>query len=271
MSTPADQRPFLSVVTVVFNDAPGLGRTLNSMDAHRDERIEHWIIDGSTDGAVFNSFGRNLPVGTTLVSEPDDGLYDAMNKALDLVNGEHVLFMNAGDVFHEGFSLTPFIKASESSPGVLLGYSVEEWKGCAWLRPGIGHETEALSMPAHQATLYPRSFYKTHQYDLRHPTGADGRYTAEAVREVGATFVPTIVCRFELGGRSTRYDLATLRLRLRESRKPRQMVKLLIKGFLWAALPRTAFYSILASGKYSRLSGPAPLAEHPIALSAQPN
>jgi len=244
---------FLSIVTVVFNDWPGLERTLRSVGIHRGSDVEHWIIDGSSDGQVAVNLAGALPAGTHLLSEPDDGLYDAMNKGLDRAVGDYVLFLNAGDELHPEFTVQAVKDLAGAGGLVLLGYSVEQWGHDYYLRPGIGKEPKALTMPAHQATFYPRSFYATNRYSLVRPIGADGVYTAQAVKTCGAVFVPLIVCRFELGGRSTDYTLKSIRCRFREYRRIRQRVQTLIKGALWLALPRKTFYRLMALGKFTRL------------------
>jgi putative colanic acid biosynthesis glycosyltransferase len=244
--------PFLSIITVVFNDWPGLERTLASVAPHRSAAIEHWIIDGSSDGQVRKALAGHLPARTFLVSEPDDGLYDAMNKGLTRSSGEYALFLNAGDSLHEEFSLDKVVDAANGQ--VILGYSIERWKGDRFLRPGLGRESDALSMPAHQATFYPKRFYAANRYTLTRPIGADGAYTAHAVKAAGATFLPVVVCEFEMGGRSTRYDTATTKARLLECRTNADRAKIHIKRVLWVVLPQDLFYRFLARGKFTRLA-----------------
>nr|WP_249777145.1 glycosyltransferase [Arthrobacter sp. C9C5] len=257
--------PFLSIITVVFNDWPGLERTLASVAPLRSEAVEHWIIDGSSDGQVREALDGHLPARTFLVSEPDDGLYDAMNKGLARSSGEYALFLNAGDSLHKEFSLDRVVDAAAGQ--VLLGYSIERWKDDRFLRPGLGREADALSMPAHQATFYPRRFYEANRYTLARPIGADGAYTAHAVRAAGATFLPVVVCEFEMGGRSTRYDADTTKARLLECRTNRDRAKILTKRILWAVLPQHLFYRFLAKGKFTRLATSRLPALHPDAVA----
>lgn len=246
--------PFLSIITVVYNDWPGLKRTLASVQPHRSEAIEHWIIDGSTDGHVRSALAGKVPPGTYLISESDDGLYDAMNKGLERARGGYALFLNAGDSLHSEFSLQKVKDAADDR--VILGYSVERWMSDRYLRPGLGRESDVLSMPAHQATFYPRSFYAANRYTLTRPIGADGAYTALAVKAVGSVFLPMVVCEFDMGGRSTRYDAATTRARLSECRTNLDRAKIVLKRALWIVLPQHLFYRYLARGKFTRL-GPA--------------
>jgi glycosyltransferase involved in cell wall biosynthesis len=89
--------PKLTVITVVYNNARDIERTLLSVLNQTYTNIEYIVIDGaSTDGTldIIKSYQDRI---TKLISEPDKGIYDAMNKGLALATGDYVLFMNSGD------------------------------------------------------------------------------------------------------------------------------------------------------------------------------
>src|SRR5690606_29182389 len=93
--------PILSVITVVYNDKKNIERTLLSVLQQSYPHIEYIIVDGaSTDGTleIINSHKEKI---SNLISEPDKGIYDAMNKAMKLATGKYLIFMNSGDVFYE--------------------------------------------------------------------------------------------------------------------------------------------------------------------------
>lgn len=243
---------FLTIITVVYNDWPGLRSTLESAMPYGSDDIEHWVIDGSTTGEVRAGMNRSEWAHVRFLSERDQGMYDAMNKGLDRAAGDYVLFLNAGDTLDKTFNLEIVKNAADGT--VLVGYCIRYWKSDAFLQPSVGDEHRSLSLPAHQATFYPRSFYSSSRYVLDVPCGADERYTASAAAEVSATFIPTIVCRFALGGRSTSYgDVKFLILRYREAPSRSTGVKLAIKALLWRVLPRVLFYRMLAYKKFTRL------------------
>ena len=95
----------ISIVTVTYNAEHTLQRTLDSVASQKDVEFEHLIIDGSsTDGTVeiLNNYKQANPqMDIVIVSEPDKGLYDAMNKGLQKARGEFVCFLNAGDKLHD--------------------------------------------------------------------------------------------------------------------------------------------------------------------------
>lgn len=93
--------PWLTVVTVVRNDAEALARTLESVAAQRTELLEHLIVDGaSTDSTLpMARAAEATSPWRRLVSEPDSGIYNAMNSGIRLARGSYLLFLNAGDDF----------------------------------------------------------------------------------------------------------------------------------------------------------------------------
>lgn len=91
--------PKISVITVVYNDKEGLEKTIQSVLSQTYDNIEYIIVDGgSTDGSVDIIKKYQNRIGKW-ISEPDEGIYDAMNKGVGLSSGEWLNFMNAGDVF----------------------------------------------------------------------------------------------------------------------------------------------------------------------------
>lgn len=97
-----------TIATVTYNAGSTIGRTLESVAAQTHEALEHLIIDGcSTDGTmaeiqryVERNTDLHHPHSIVLVREPDNGLYDAMNKAIAQAKGDYIVFLNAGDKFH---------------------------------------------------------------------------------------------------------------------------------------------------------------------------
>ncbi len=110
--------PAVTVVTVTFNDEAGLAQTLSSLRTQRLGSFQHVVVDGgSTDGSLNQLGAFPATTDTLVISEPDEGIYDAMNKGLDLARGILVTFLNAGDCY--------------SHPGV-LGSMVESHQRLGW-------------------------------------------------------------------------------------------------------------------------------------------
>ena len=105
-----------SVVTVVRNAGASIEKTINSVIRQTEAKFEYIVIDGaSTDGttAVLDRYREFFSV---LISEEDAGIYDAMNKAIQLARNEYLIFMNSGDTFQHDRVLAGFHRAIQSNP-----------------------------------------------------------------------------------------------------------------------------------------------------------
>ena len=93
--------PKVSIVTVTFNAGPLLEKTLGNLQMQDYPNKEIVVVDGKSTDDTIITIKRYAHSGTitTWVSEPDRGIYDAMNKGVGMATGEWVIFMNAGDVF----------------------------------------------------------------------------------------------------------------------------------------------------------------------------
>jgi len=95
--------PKISIITITYNAAQSLRRTLDSVVCQTYPHIEHLIIDGaSTDAtlAIAEEYKSRSPHQVVITSEPDHGIYDAMNKGLQRATGHYLVFLNAGDSLH---------------------------------------------------------------------------------------------------------------------------------------------------------------------------
>ncbi len=116
--------PLISIVTITYNAAGELAPTMKSVHAQTFSDYEHLIIDGaSTDNTleVARSLGGS---SLRILSEPDKGLYDAMNKGLRMARGKYVLFLNAGDAFHSPHILADYGKAAGNNPDIIYADTV---------------------------------------------------------------------------------------------------------------------------------------------------
>ena len=128
--------PVITIATVTYNAASTLPPTLDSVAQQDYPYIEHLIVDGcSTDDTLsllHQYVERNTQAVTShdirVLCERDEGLYDAMNKALQLATGDYILYLNAGDTLHAGDTLTRLAAAAEGTseanrPAVIYGHT----------------------------------------------------------------------------------------------------------------------------------------------------
>lgn len=108
------ERPLFSIITITFNAAGTLPATLRSVELQTFTDYEYLIVDGaSTDGTV--AIAQHSAAVSSVTSEPDKGLYDAMNKGLRKARGCYLVFLNAGDAFHEPDTLQKIADSIEKN------------------------------------------------------------------------------------------------------------------------------------------------------------
>ncbi len=114
--------PKISVITVVFNRVKDIEYTIESVAYQQYSSIEYIVVDGnSTDGTqdILNKYASKIDI---LISEPDEGIYDAMNKGLNNATGDYVLFMNGGDQFYNHTVLYDiFLQVGDRHPDIIYG------------------------------------------------------------------------------------------------------------------------------------------------------
>lgn len=107
--------PRFSIVTITYNAEPVLEVTIQSVLAQTYDAIEYIIVDGnSTDKtlAVIDKYKTRI---NKVISEPDRGIYDAMNKGIKEATGDYLIFLNAGDTFKESETLSRVVKSISDS------------------------------------------------------------------------------------------------------------------------------------------------------------
>ena len=111
--------PKFSIITVTYNAEKVLEETIQSVISQTYHHVEYIIVDGASKDGTLSIIDRYRSRITTVVSEPDKGLYDAMNKAISLASGDYLCFLNAGDCFHEDDTLQQMVHSPMSSTGKL--------------------------------------------------------------------------------------------------------------------------------------------------------
>lgn len=116
-------QPLFSIITVCYNASATIERTMRSVAAQRCHDYEHLIVDGASKDNTLQLVDMLATGCTHVTSEPDNGIYDAMNKGMDLANGKYLIFLNAGDTFHSPDTLQHLADAAMNHdfPGIMYG------------------------------------------------------------------------------------------------------------------------------------------------------
>jgi glycosyltransferase involved in cell wall biosynthesis len=210
----------LSVITIVYNNVKDIERSLRSVIDQTYQNIEYIVIDGASTDGTKQIIEKYSPSITTFISEPDKGIYDAMNKGLALATGDYVLFMNSGD---EIYSLDTVAKVFESSPTAADIYYGEtemyndQWESLGQRRHQAPEKFSWKSFKygmsiSHQAIYIKRSL--TTPYDLLYKYSSDIDWIIKAAKKAGHIVnTKMYVAKYLVGGISKQKHLDSLKER----------------------------------------------------------
>ena len=113
-----------SIITITFNAESEIGPTLDSVKSQTFNDFEHIIIDGASTDNTLSVISHKSIHNAKIISEPDKGLYDAMNKGIKNANGKYLIFLNAGDSFHSKDTLQLYANAANTNPDIIYGDTI---------------------------------------------------------------------------------------------------------------------------------------------------
>lgn len=195
----------LSIITVNLNNRDGLQKTIDSILSQTWTDYEWIVIDGgSTDGSreLVEKYREHFAYWC---SEPDKGVYNAMNKGIAMANGEYLNFMNSGDVFYAKDTLQHFF-SKDGKGDILYGDWIDKYHHDELLREipeDKLDETLWHQNICHQAMFIKRDLLKEKGYDESMKILADWHWNTQMYLS-GKTFhwVQVVVCRYDMYGMS---------------------------------------------------------------------
>jgi glycosyltransferase involved in cell wall biosynthesis len=214
--------PKVSIITVCFNAEEYLERTIQSIVAQTYPHIEYLIIDGQSKDNTLDIVKKYEAHVDQWISEPDKGLYDAMNKGMQLATGDFVWFMNAGDEIRTPETLANMF-AKETDGDVYYGET--EFLDLERKPLGIRSKATPHKLPeqlhwrdmqqgmvvCHQSILVRRSIAEPYNYE-QHPYSADIDWVIKALKQSKKTVnTHQIVAIYLQGGFSRKHLKASLK------------------------------------------------------------
>lgn len=198
--------PKVSVITINYNMAAELEATIRSVTDQSYLPLEYIVIDGgSSDGSV-DVVHQHAARIARWVSEPDRGVYDAMNKGAAAASGEWVIFMNAGDRFHDAQVVADVFSVARDDADILYGDVVRRAVDGSDRLVRARPDTLPLHMPtSHQSIFTRRSLLLAHPFASDFPISADHEFLLWAQGQ-GARLrrVSRTIAIFTRGGLSDR-------------------------------------------------------------------
>lgn len=185
-----------SIITITYNNRDGLARTADSISNQTNPDYEWIIIDGASTDGTQGDF-TNYPTAT-IISEPDNGIYDAMNKGIANANGDYLIFMNAGDIFASPDVLNEIEPLTQSTPDLIYGDSIE---GGHTKPARTAHRINWGLFTHHQAIFYNRAALGDMRYNTDYKIAADYDLTLRFLKtHTNTAYIATAICIFEQGG-----------------------------------------------------------------------
>lgn len=233
----------ISVVTINYNDHAGLDRTINSVLSQSYSEFEYIVIDGNSNDGSQEIIEKNSKRISKWISEPDTGIYNAMNKGIRMATGEYCIMMNSGDVFYSSNVLKKASKKLAGGADIYNGNAiyVNGNKQIEWYRKGhkdISTLHFFRSSICHQATFIKTDLLKKYFYDESLRMVSDWKFWIQTICKDHVSYktMDIDICCFDTGGLTNkRQDVGILERRkvLSELFSPEEIDrynKLLLKG-----------------------------------------
>lgn len=211
---PPSNPPLITIATVVWNGAATLEATILSVAGQTFRDFEYVVIDGGSTDGTLDIVSRYRDQVTTLVSEKDRGIYDAMNKALLQAKGRWLLFLGADDTLAEPDTLAKVARHLLDPTRVYYGDVTLNSSGQRYCGPMSSYKLMQQNI-CHQCIFYPAQVYRQKKYDLEVGLLADYKYNIELWGGPHAfQYMEVVVARFEDKGASSKPDRKFERQRL---------------------------------------------------------
>jgi glycosyltransferase involved in cell wall biosynthesis len=192
--------PKVSVICVTFNVSDTLPQMLKSYEKYRTDDTELVIIDGNSTDNTLEVIRANEQLVDFWLSEPDGGIYEAMNKAVSHANGQWLIFMGADDELAEGFgSMVAVLKEPD-----IIYYGNVIFYGKEFSKVYDDYYLTKLNI-CHQGIFYPKAVFDRYCYDTKYRVYADYHLNLRCWKDTAFKFVHQdhLIASFPEGGFST--------------------------------------------------------------------
>jgi glycosyltransferase involved in cell wall biosynthesis len=197
--------PLISVVTVAYNDAELLEDTILSVVGQSYDNIEYVVLDGNSTDNTVNIIEQYEKYIDFFISQPDHGIYDAMNNALKIVTGDFLIFMNVGDTFFSKDTIKTFVEKTPNKNSIFYGDAIykNDLTGEKTWRGGIFNKYRlSRTNICHQTIFYPKKVYKSNSYNLRYEFLADWDYNIKLFKKYSYVYLDQSIVYYDAFGKS---------------------------------------------------------------------
>lgn len=210
----------ISIITITFNSAHCISRAIESVRSQHYSDIEHIIVDGaSTDGTldIIRTYAAQSPDSVRWISEPDHGIYDALNKGIKMATGDIIGFLHSDDVFFSPDSIGHIASVFDSKGADVVYGDLQYCKGAKVVRRWQSNPFDISSlkfgwMPPHPTVYVRREVYQqVGEYDDWFRISADYDMMLRIFSAGYKTqYLPEVIVCMETGGASNKNTKARL-------------------------------------------------------------
>ena len=197
----------ITIISVSYNCVNDVKKTIKSLENQTYKEFEYLVIDGNSSDGTGEKVReyQHLFNNMTVISEPDSGIYDAMNKGASKANGKYIFFLNFGDCFYDKSVLESIANEMKSNADIYYGDiekdgNVVTQKNKATLFNCIYREY----MICHQSIFAKRELIRKYPFDLQYKLCADRDWLIKVLQgKHNIEYVNKTICRYDTTGQSS--------------------------------------------------------------------
>lgn len=202
------KKPRITVVTVVYNGVETLEETILSVIGQTYTDFEYIIIDGCSNDGTLDIIKKYEGSISSWISEPDRGIFDAMNKGLQRANGEWINFMNSGDMFYNSSILSDFFSENHNEVDMIYGdVCLYDEKDTYFFKCKTNKYKINLNAVCHQSVFIKTKLHSPFSLDLK--LSSDHEIIYGFVKNKRIKYLNSCISRILIGGVSS--DLKSTR------------------------------------------------------------
>ncbi|MEZ4800482.1 MAG: glycosyltransferase family 2 protein [Flavobacteriales bacterium] len=219
----------VSIITICYNSASTIEATIQSVIAQEYHDIEYIIIDGASKDDTISIVNKYREQIARIISEPDQGIYDAMNKGVKAASGDVIGILNSDDIYADTHVIDDIVKTFRSNKcdavyADLVYVDREDTsKVIRYWKSGKYEEGKFLNgwMPPHPTFFVKREVYESHGiYNTSFRSAADYEFMLRVIHKfkISLAYLPRVITKMRVGGESN----VTLKNRIRANKEDRR-------------------------------------------------
>ena len=215
----------VSIITATFNSAKTVKKTISSVISQTHKNVEHIFVDGFSSDTTLQVINVNCDHNYKVISEPDNGIYDALNKGLKIATGDIIGILHSDDFFYTNYALEKVVNSfnDKAITGIYsdLNYVskndtlkvIRKWKSGSFAKAKIKYGW----MPPHPTLFLRTSIAKDYEYDIGYNISADYDLFLRIQNDprIILSYLPEVLVCMRTGGQSNK-NLRNIYLKMKE-------------------------------------------------------